>query len=150
MSWKQLLDERRVEPHTTSRAEIESLRAAVERNLKDAAVRTISADNRFGIAYDAALLVVKLVVACAGYRVKGWGAHRTSFEALQLAMGPGHSRTAGYLDRCRRKRNDLSYDAADVVSETEADELLRRAEELFSQAEEWISRSHPLWERRSQ
>jgi hypothetical protein len=150
MSWKRLLDDRRVEPHTTSRAEIDGLRAAVERNLRDAAVRTISADNRFGIAYDAALLAVKMVVACAGYRVTGRGAHRTLFEALQLAMGPSQSRTAGYLDRCRRKRNDLSYDAADVVSETEADELLRLAEELFLQAEAWISRNHPLWERRTQ
>jgi len=39
------------------------------------------------------------------------------------------SGTAAYLERCRRKRNELSYDMAGVVTDTEATEILAEATE---------------------
>ena len=127
MTWKELLAENRVETHATSKQELDDLRSAVERNLGDAAIPQLSADNRFGLAYEAALLLGKMAVACAGYRVKGQGAHQTTFAALKLALGAGISKTAAYLERCRRKRNELSYDMAGVVTDTEATEILAQA-----------------------
>ena len=50
MTWKELLAEKRVEPHTTSKQELDDLRSAVDRNLRDAAIPQLSADNRFGLA----------------------------------------------------------------------------------------------------
>lgn len=91
MSWRKLLDEQRVERHKATKREIDDLRAAVERNLTDAGITGLSADNRFGIAYEAVLLPAKMAVACAGYRVKGPGAHKTMFAAVELAMGAGVS-----------------------------------------------------------
>ncbi len=56
MSWKQLLAERSVLPHRASRSELDGLRGAIERNLRDATLQALSADNKFGIAYEPALL----------------------------------------------------------------------------------------------
>jgi len=137
-----LLAENRVEPHATSRQELDDLRSAVERNLRDAAIVQLSADNRFGLAYEAALLLAKMAAACAGYRVKGQGAHQTTFAALKLAVGPGIAQTASYLERCRRKRNELSYDSAGVVTETEASEILTEARSMQKSIEQWIAATH--------
>jgi hypothetical protein len=143
MTWKQLLSEGRVEPHRTTKQELENLRAAVARNLNDAAVAGLSADNRFGIAYEAALLSAKMAIAGAGYRVKGPAAHFTTFQALKLAMGTSVASTCNYLDRCRRKRNDLTYDAAGVVSNRDAAELLEEATAINKRVEAWIAKNDP-------
>ena len=119
------------------------MRAAIGRNLKDAAIEELSNDNRFAIAYQAALLAAKIAIACAGYRVKGQGAHQTSFEALPLAMGTSVKKSADYFDRCRRKRNDLAYDSEGVVSSTDSAELLKNAAEFQRTVESWIARHHP-------
>jgi uncharacterized protein (UPF0332 family) len=143
MTWKELLAENRVEPHTTSKQELDDLRSAVNRNLCDAAITQLSADNRFALAYEGALLVAKMALACAGYRVKGQGAHQTTFAALKIVFGAGVSKTVAYLDRCRRKRNELSYDAAGVVTDTEAAEILAEAKTLQNTVEQWITKNHP-------
>ena len=44
---------------------------------------------------------------------------------------------------CRRKRNVLSYDNADVASATEVTEILREARRLAALVEGWIARRHP-------
>lgn len=129
--------------HTTSKREIDDLRSAVNRNLRDAGISQLSADNRFGLAYEATVLLAKMVVACSGYRVKGQGAHQTTFVALKLAMGSDIAKMASYLERCRRKRNLLSYDTAGVVTETEATEILAQAQAMQRTVEQWIAGRHP-------
>ena len=142
MTWKNLQSQDRVEPHVTSKSELDDLRAAIQRNLDDAAIEALSADNQFAIAYQAALLVAKMAVACAGYRVKGQGAHQATFQALKLALGPTVHKAADYLDRCRRKRNDLAYDSQGVVSATDAAELLKHATALRKVVDAWIAKHH--------
>lgn len=141
--WKVLLASNRVDRHTTSRQELNDLRAAVERNLHDAGLSGLSADNKFGLAYEAVLLLAKMAIVCAGYRTKGPGAHQTTFAALEIAMGPPASNDAAYFDRCRRKRHTLSYDVAGVVADTEAGEILTRARRFRETVEAWITREHP-------
>lgn len=133
----------RVERHEPTRRELDDLRAAIERNLRDASISQLSTDNRFGLAYEGALLLAKMAVSCAGYRVKGPGAHRTMFEAVEAAMGTEVSDSALYFDRCRRKRNDLSYDAAGIISETEAGELLEEVGRFRTSVESWVSEHFP-------
>lgn len=87
--------------------------------------------------------MAKIAIACAGYRIKGQGAHQATFAALKLAMGPGAAAAATYLDRCRRKRNQLSYEAAGIVSETEADELLSQVVDFEKLVESWINEHYP-------
>jgi hypothetical protein len=142
MTWKELLAAGRVESHLTSKQELDDLQKAVRRNLHDATLPGLSADNKFGLAYEAGLLLAKMAVACAGYRVKGQGAHQTTFVALKLAMGASVAKTASYLERCRRKRNQISYDTAGLVSDTEAEELAAETEKFRRAVEGWIAKNY--------
>jgi len=129
--------------HKATKQQLDDLRSAVGRSLRDAAIPQLSADNRFGLAYEAVLLLGKMAIACAGYRVKGQGAHQTTFAALKLAFGARVGKTVVYLERCRRKRNELSYDMAGVVTDTEATEILAEATALHKTVEQWIAENHP-------
>lgn len=119
------------------------MRAAAERNLKDASIEELSDDNRFSIAYQAALLTAKMAIACAGYRVKGQGAHHTTFQAIPLALGAKYQPIADYFDVCRRKRNDIVYDSEGIVSLRDVEELLENASQFAADVEAWIKKNHP-------
>lgn len=146
MSWKALLASRTVQPHKTSVKEIEGLRQLVTRDLADASIEELSADRRFATAYNAVLQLSKMAIACAGYRVtSGAGHHQKTFEAVKTALGKTSEPLADYFDTCRRKRNLIDYDASEVVTDTEAEELLEKAEEFQEMVEEWIVKHHPTF-----
>lgn len=146
MSWKALLASRIVEPHKTSKKEIESLRHLVARDLTDAAIEELSADRRFATSYNAVLQLSKMAIACAGYRVtSGAGHHQKSFEAVKVALGKQSEPLADYFETCRRKRNHIDYDASEVATDTEAQELLEKAKEFQGMIEEWIEKRHPAF-----
>lgn len=133
-----------MQPHTTSAAETHELRNLVARDLKDAAIPGLSADRRFATAYNAVLQLSKMAIACAGYRVvTGVGHHQKTFEASKTALGKSGEQLADYFETCRRKRNFIDYDHAEVVTDTEADELLERAQEFQVLVETWIETNHP-------
>ena len=143
MTWQQLLSSNRVRAHRTSKQELDDLRTVIGRDLQDAGISGLSADRSFATAYNAALQTAKIAIACAGYRVIGQGHHQVSFEAVELAVGPSVSTLVAYFEICRRKRNMLDYDVANVVSDTEAKELLQKAQEFKREVETWIAAHHP-------
>jgi hypothetical protein len=143
MSWTTLQRQNRIRPHTTSKRELDDLRSVIARDLADAAIPSLSADRRFATAYNAALQAAAMAVACASYRVAGQGHHQATFEAMELAIGPRASALAAYFDTCRRKRNVVDYDAADVITDTEAADILDEAENLRQLVESWITANHP-------
>ena len=143
MSWQQLLAAHRVQRHTASRRELDHLWAIVARDLRDAQVPGLSTDRKFATAYNAVLQLAKMAIACAGYRVVGQGHHLTTFRALELAIGPSIAALASYFEICRRKRNMLDYDMADVATDTELEELLEKAEQFRQLVEQWIAQHHP-------
>jgi hypothetical protein len=143
VTWKQLLADRRVAPEATDRAEIESLRAVVHRNLADAQLKGLSNDGRFGHAYDAARTLATIVVRASGYRVKlEGGGHYNTFQALKAADS-SFSKIATFLDVCRRKRNDFLYEQANVVTSTEAEDFLIQANAFALEVEAWLRKQHP-------
>jgi uncharacterized protein (UPF0332 family) len=145
MIWLQLLAKREVVPHTTSAQELSNIRALIARDLADAAIPTLSPDRRFATAYNAALQCGTMAIACSGYRVSARaGHHAVTFEAAQLAIGSSVTDLTDYFDTCRRKRNTIDYQASSVATETEAEELLRKAVEFLSLVETWIKANHPL------
>lgn len=84
-----------------------------------------------------------MAIACAGYRVVGQGHHQVSYEAAELAIGASISQLVSYFELCRRKRNTLDYDVANVVSNVEAAELLQKAQEFKQEVEAWIAANYP-------
>ena len=130
--------------HETSAKEISGLMALVERDLTDAAREEISTDWRFNNAYNAGLQLATAVLCASGYRAgRDESKHYRTIQALPLNMGPEFVPVKDYLDNCRRKRNVSEYDTAGTVSEKESNELLRTAQRLKDQVENWLEENHP-------
>ena len=120
----------------------------VTRDLKDAEIEGLSDDRRFATAYNAVLQLSKMSIACSGYRVSSnkTGHHRTTFDAVKNAIGTVDvENLADYFETCRRKRNLIDYDATEVASETEADELVEKGREFQTIIEDWITKNHPAY-----
>jgi hypothetical protein len=64
---------------------------------------------------------------------------------MTLALGPGAASYADYFDACRRKRNQLDYDVAQVATHTESQEMLKQANEFRTFVESWISKNYPVF-----
>jgi hypothetical protein len=144
---QKLLRDRRLHQHATSRAELDELRAVIERDLKDAAIEQLSADRRFAVAYNAVQQLAKMVLACAGYRVSTskLGHHATTFEAVGLILRSVDQDLIDYFDTCRRKRNQVNYDQAGLTSDVEAKELVERVNEFRLLVDDWIGQNHPQY-----
>lgn len=98
----------------------------IERDLKDAQLEGLSEDRRFATAYGAALNLASYVIRTQGYRVTGKiGHHKITFDVAAAILGKKSQDLIDFFDLCRRKRNKLDYDAADIVSETEVIELIK-------------------------
>src|SRR5687768_5225605 len=143
MNWKSLLTAGKLQRHVTSKQEQDELRGVVARDLADAALPGLSDDRAFATAYNAVLQLSKMAIAAAGYRVTGHGHHHTTFEAVELAAGAAAMPYAAYFDACRRKRNQLDYDLAQITSHTEAQELITKANEFRQLIENWLTTTHP-------
>ena len=66
MSWTQLLANKDVQKHKTSKQELNNMRELIARYLADGGVAGLSADRRFATAYNAALQAANMAIACAG------------------------------------------------------------------------------------
>jgi hypothetical protein len=70
-----------------------------------------------------------MIVRAAGYRPRPAGGHYNTFLALEAAE-PAFAVLSAYFDGCRIKRNVSEYDGAGVVTDTEAEELLKTVQQF--------------------
>ena len=144
MSWKKLLAEHKVHTHATSKKELDALRALIKRDLADASIKGLSEDRQFATAYNAALQIAKMAIACAGYRLATTpGHHRLTLDAARLALGSSSAHSLDFFESCRRKRNTIDYDRASVATKTEAEEILAEAQAFLERVENWIAAHYP-------
>ena len=142
MSLQQWAENRWLRSHETSPQEIADLLAIVTRDLADAA-GDISADWRFGIAYNAALKLCTILLHASGYRPEKNLQHYRTIAALPLILGERMKDEAEYLETCRRKRNIAEYDRAGVVTEQDAAELAAFCRDLRQEVLAWLDTHHP-------
>lgn len=147
MSLAALLATKRLERHRTSSNELAGLRRLIARDMAGAAVPGLSADRTFATAYNAVLQLSKVALACAGYRVSATlpGHHQTTFEAAGFVLGSAVRQLTDYFETCRRKRNVIDYDSAEVATGSQAAELLEKATQYQKLVEGWIAKNHPRY-----
>ncbi|MBW1637468.1 MAG: hypothetical protein JRJ68_14495 [Deltaproteobacteria bacterium] len=132
-----------IRPHTTSRQEIQDLLSIVTRDLQDAEVNEISADWRFGIAYNGALKLCTILLYTQGYR-SGSGSHHMRTIATLPCIGDLRTQAdADYLNTCRRKRNIIEYDYTGGVTDRDADELIAFTKALLEDLIHWLRSTYP-------
>jgi hypothetical protein len=142
MSLQQWAENGWLRPHQTSPQEIDDLLAIVSRDLADAA-GVISADWRFGIAYNAALKLCVILLHASGYRPEKTLQHYRAIAALPEILDEQWRDAADYLETCRRKRNIAEYDRVGVVTEQDASELAAFCKELRQEVLAWLNKNHP-------
>lgn len=129
--------------HLSSPKEIAGLLSIVERDLNDAAASELSADWKFGIAYNAALKLCTILLHSSGYRPEKTLQHYRTLAALPMILGDSRKDDAAYLDACRIKRNTVEYDTAGAATDADAEELLNFATELRQEVLIWLKKNHP-------
>jgi uncharacterized protein (UPF0332 family) len=142
MSLKQWENNDWLKPHQTSRQEIGNLLNIIERDLTDAG-KAISADWRFGIAYNAALKLCRILLSAEGYRPSHELQHYRTLAALPEILGETKKADAKYLDDCRKKRNIAEYEYVGGASKSDAEELIKFAKELRDDVMTWLKKHHP-------
>ena len=100
----------KLKAHAPTRAEVQRLLAAIDRNLADAGVADISDETRFDAAYKAVMQCALVALMAAGYRpsTSEPGHHQTMIQSLPLTLGvPDEAWVV--LDALRKQRNANDY-----------------------------------------
>jgi hypothetical protein len=128
--------------HKSSSQEISNLFAISDRDLAACNTKTLPADWRFAIAYNAALQAATAALAAAGYRASRESHHHRVIQSLEFTLAP-ERKVIDTFDTFRKKRNISSYDVAGSVSDKEAKEMYELAAALRAKVEEWMRKNHP-------
>jgi len=107
------------------------------------AQKDLSAGWKFAIAYNAALRLCSILLYLSGYSAVRDQKHYRSIAALPLILGDEIKEISDYLDRCRVKRGEITYESISVVSQKEAEELIQTVQDLHRMVVKWVEDNHP-------
>src|SRR5262249_44369840 len=103
----------------------------------------ISADWRFGIAYNGAFKLCTILLYASGDRAEKNFQHYRPIAALPLILGEPRKDDADYLEICRGKSKTVEYVRAGAATMADALELVEFARDLRSEVVEWLKQQHP-------
>jgi hypothetical protein len=143
MTLQNLLAIQRLQTFEATAEGVERLLAAAARNLADAKLAALSADNRFDAAYKTLMQCAMIGLWANGYRTSTSqpGHHQTALQALPLTMGLDKD-TVIVLDALRKQRNLGDYEGNPVTDAAVA-ECLKRAEALLAHTRQWLAKQRP-------
>ena len=121
-----------IEPIISDPITIERLITAAERNILDAKVPAVSAENRFDAAYKAIMQIANAALQSNGYRTltSKPGHHQTMIHLLPKTLGLDNQ-TVILLDTIRKLRNVADY-SGDIVPESAVKDCIFQAEKLLA------------------
>ena len=122
---------------------VQRLLAAAARNLTDAKLAQLSAENRFDAAYKCIMQCAMLGLWANGYRTSTSqpGHHQTALQALPLTMGLPNDIVI-VLDTLRKQRNLNDYEG-DPISDGAVSECLTQAEALLAHTRQFLQTRFP-------
>jgi len=127
-------------------AQIARLIAAAERNLADAAIESVSNENRFDAAYKAIMQVSMAALNAHGYRTvtSKPGHHQTALQSLCHAIALPQDRLIT-LDSLRKQRNLSDY-SGDIVTTSAMQSCIAEATLILEEFKRWLrgNRSEPI------
>ena len=133
----------KIKDHAPTPAEVQRLLAAIDRNMADAAVDSISDETRFDVAYKAVMQCALVAMLAAGYRpaTNEPGHHQTMIQSLPLTLGVANDVWV-VLDALRRQRNANDYTGAPMTADVVA-ECLTQAKALRKLLHARLAGKHP-------
>lgn len=112
-------------------------------DLKSAGIlsKNIQYENAYELAYEAMLSAGRALAFSLGLRPRAQGSHKIVGELIQRIFG--NVLIVKKLDKIRRKRHYLIYEAGLSISKIEASSALKNAQEFISQVEDFIKKTDP-------
>jgi hypothetical protein len=112
---------------------------------RDSSVTGLSDEGAFSRGYDAGRQVAGIVLAAAGYRVRGQGPHQIAFYALAVLEDPYVSKFGTELESIRQARHMVIYDAVGDPAALRADrqKLKGIVERFLPTAYTWLTANRP-------
>jgi hypothetical protein len=143
MTLQNLLAIQRLQTFEATAEGVQRLLAAAARNIADAKLAALSADNRFDAAYKTIMQCAMIGLWANGYRTSTSqpGHHQTALQALPLTMGLDKD-TVIVLDALRKQRNLGDYEG-NPVTDAAVTECLKRAEALLAHTRQWLAKQRP-------
>lgn len=143
MTLENLLAIHRLQAFDATPGGVQRLLASAGRNLADARLAGLSADNRFDAAYKAIMQCAMIGLWANGYRTATSqpGHHQTALQALPKTMGLAQD-TVIILDALRKQRNLNDYEG-DPVTDAAVRECLTQAEALLTHTRHWLQAKRP-------
>lgn len=128
---------------TVDTAVIGRLLSAASRNIADAHVTEISAENQFDAAYKAIMQMANVALQVNGYRTltSTPGHHMTMIQSLNQTIGLD-KQTVIVLDALRKQRNVADY-SGDIIPPSLVEECVAHAEALQTEIVQWIKKNKP-------
>ncbi len=132
-----------LEKITPDAAGIGRLLSAARRNIADAHVKEISAENRFDAAYKAIMQLANAVLQANGFRTltSKPGHHMTMIQTLSQTVGVDRQAVI-VLDALRKQRNVADY-SGDIVPASAVEECVSHAEALLDSVADWLIANKP-------
>jgi hypothetical protein len=132
-----------LQPHQTSRQEIQNLLSIIRRDLKDSQLENLSLDWKYAICYNGALQCCTIALYCKGFKpATGQSEHYRVIQSLPFTLGEKYIEIRDYLNSCRAKRNISDYDTAGTISEQEVKELYYVLIELQTELNTWLAQNY--------
>lgn len=143
MTLQNLLSINKLQSFTPDRGAVQKLLRAAQRNLEDAQLTAVSADNRFDAAYKAIMQCAMLGLWANGYRTSTNqpGHHLTAIQSLPLTMQISKE-TVIVLDALRKQRNLNDYEG-DPIPDSALSACLDEADKLLAHTRQWLQTHHP-------
>lgn len=143
MNYSRLLADRRIRREPAVTAQVGDQLAAARRDLETARRIGSHEEWAYNIAYNAMLLAGRAVMFSEGYRpATGEGGHVAVVEFLRIRLGSSFSPILDLMDRMRRQRHRITYDAVGTVSATQIAEALKTAEDFVARMEALLAPPH--------
>jgi hypothetical protein len=130
----------RIEPDLSSS---KKLLSAAKRNIADAHIIEVSAENRFDAAYKAIMQLANAALQANGFRTltSKPGHHMTMLQTLGQTINLNRQ-TVIVLDALRKQRNVADY-SGDIVPDSAVTECLTQAENLLDDINHWFKDNKP-------
>lgn len=143
MTLENLLTIKLLQAFEATPAGVQRLLASAARNLTDARLAGLSADNRFDAAYKTILQCAMIGLWANGYRTSTSqpGHHQTALQALPKTLGTAQD-VVIVLDALRKQRNLNDYEG-DPITDAAVTECLAQAEALLAHTRQWLHAHRP-------
>lgn len=143
MTLENLLAIHKLQRFEPTAAGLQRLLAAAERNLADAGLAALSAENRFDAAYKTIMQCAMVGLWANGYRTATSqpGHHQTALQVLPKTLGVAQD-TVIVLDALRKQRNLNDYEG-DPVSDAVVKECCVQANRLLDFTRAWLQAHRP-------